>query len=325
MQTSDAFGGFETVPQSGLDPMVFAAAGAAVLGGLAIAGLVYAIAGSVRVDTDAAAAHLGSARREMSAGRQRWTDSPTFNLGLLVMPFFRPLGAIPLDSFKKDWAKRAEAAAWPGGLSEDELLAAGLGAGVAVGGILAIVGAVLIGPVFAAVGLLALALITFLFGSSLEGIGKRRMKKIGRSMPYVIDLLVLTMRAGASFPQAMERVTKDFANHPIGEEFAYMISEINAGATRRQAFQNLGERNPIPIVRIFIDEVLQSEELGRGISDTLERLADRVRTRRKQDAIDTAGKAKVNVLAPSVLALVGVLLLMFSSFIVKFAEEGMGF
>lgn len=322
MQTSDLF---ETVPQAGFDPSVLMAAGAAALGGLAVAGVVYAMVSGLRVDPAAAAERVGAVRREMGVKRERWTDSPVFNLGLVLLPVFRPLGSVPLESFKKDWAKRAEAAGWPAGLDEHGLLAVGLGAAITVGGVLAVVLGVLANPMLAGLGLVAGAFVLFLVGSSLEGIGRRRQKKIGRSMPYVIDLLVLTMRAGASFPQALERVTRDYASHPIGEEFAFLLSEINAGATRRQAFINLGDRNPLPIVRIFIDEVLQSEELGRGISDTLERLADRVRTRRKQDAQDTAGKAKVNVLAPSVLALVGVLLLMFSSFIVKFAEEGMGF
>lgn len=324
MQMSEGFIAIEGPSGTGAPIGLLLAGAAALLAGGAIAGLVYTLGSSMRVDVGGAQKHLSQARRAMATTDKRMTDSIIFNMGILFLPFFQPLGKLPIDSLKRDWGERSNDAGWPGGLSEDDLLAAAIAMAVVIGFGMAFVGILLIGIKGAAAGVLGLLLGPYLFGNSIGGIAKTRTKKIARSMPYVIDLLVLTMRAGASFNMSMERVAADYRNHPIGQEFTVTLREINAGTPRRQAFQNMADRVPLPIVRTFVDEIIQSEELGRGISDTLERMSERVRVRRKQDAAETAGKAKVNVLAPSVLALVGILLLMFSTFIVKFAQDGIG-
>ena len=323
MQTSEGFATVETAAGGGQLGLLLAGA-AALLAGGAIACIVYALGSSAKMDVSGAQKHITQARRQMATSDHKMTDSLMFNLGLMFLPFFQPLGKIPLDSFKRDWGERANSAGWPGGLDEDDLLAAAISLSFVLTFALAGIGFLLLGVKGMAAGVLGFPLGIYLFGAAITSIGKGRLKKIGRSMPYVIDLLTLTMRAGASFGMSMERVAADYRNHPMGQEFTVTLREINAGTPRRQAFLNMAERVPLPIVRTFVDEIIQSEELGRGISDTLERMSERIRVRRKQDAADIAGKAKVNVLAPSVLALVGILLLMFSSFIVKFSKEGIG-
>ncbi len=325
MQMSDGFAAVETGAASSFGAMgIVIAALAALCAGGAIAGVVYAVGASMRVDVGGARKHLTEARREMAKVNKGMTDSLIFNLGMTVLPLFKPLGAIPIDSLKRDWGERASDAGWPGGLDEDDLFAAAIGVSVSLAFAFSGVGFLLLGIKGTVAGVVGLLAGFYLFGTSITGIAKGRLHKVGRSMPYVVDLLVLTMRAGASFGMAMERVAADYRYHPIGQEFTVTLREINAGTPRKQAFQNMAERTPLPVVRTFVDEIIQSEELGRGISDTLERMGERIRVRRKQDAADIAGKAKVNVLAPSVLALVGILLLMFSTFIVKFSQQGIG-
>ncbi len=326
MQTSDGFATIEAASSGGFESIGLVIAGlAALCAGGAIAGLVYAIGSSASsVDVIGAKKHLTQARREMAAVNRGATDSMMFNIGLAVLPFFKPLGKLPVDSLKRDWGERASDAGWPGGLDEDDLFAAAIGLSISLAVAFSAIGLFLVGFNGLVAGVVGLLAGFYLFGNSLTSIAKSRLVKVGRSMPYVVDLLVLTMRAGASFGMAMERVAADFRTHPIGQEFTVTLREINAGTPRKQAFLNMAERTPLPVMRTFVDEIIQSEELGRGISDTLERMSERIRVRRKQDAADIAGKAKVNVLAPSVLALVGILLLMFSTFIVKFTQEGIG-
>ena len=73
---------------------------------------------------------------------------------------------------------------------------------------------------------------------------------------------------------------------------------------------------------VFCDDLIQSEELGRPVSESLERLAERVRTQRVQEATETAGRAKVLVLIPITLVFVAVLLLLFAPFIVRYFYGG---
>lgn len=226
-----------------------------------------------------------------------------------------------IDEIRADLSKNYARAGWPGGLTDEELLALSLliGAGLAL--ILAALFA-LYSPWVAPLGIIGLLLGPSLVSAKMKGQGKARDNSIIRAMPFVLDLLVLSLRAGTSLSVAMEIVARDYAGHPVGEEFRATLKDIEMGTTAKQAFLNLAARVPSIVVRTFVDEVIQSEELGRPIADTLERLSDRVRVNRVQDATEVAGKAKVLVLVPGMLVLLATLVVLFTPWIVKFKTEG---
>jgi tight adherence protein C len=120
----------------------------------------------------------------------------------------------------------------------------------------------------------------------------------------------------------MERVVTDYSGHPIGAEFGAVLADMEMGVTKSDALENLAARNPIPAVRTFADDLNQAEELGRPIADTLERLSDRSRQRRVQEATEMAGQASVMVLVPGMLVFVAVLILLFAPFAVRYFYGG---
>lgn len=256
-------------------------------------------------------------RREQ--GRQ---SSSLFALVLAVLPVVtRFTKKLPLDSLRKDLVERYARAGWPGGLQDDELVALSLLLGVALT-LLIIPVIALIDPIYMPAAIIGLLLGPGLISNDLAGRATTREMNISRVMPFVLDLLVLTLRAGASMSMAMERIAEDYRKHPIGEEFKAILSDVEMGVTAREAFRALGERVPIPSVRSFVDELIQSEELGRPIADTLERLANRARDRRISEANALAGKAKVMVLVPGMLVFIATLILLFAPFGVKFYYGG---
>jgi tight adherence protein C len=245
-------------------------------------------------------------------------DEGLIGIAKTLMPIFLPIARqIELTEFKKTMGERHKKAGYPGAFSVDELFAMGLMLGI----LLMVLVSVLIVMVFPKAIIAAPILVALgpvLVSSNLESMAQERLQKVGRTLPFVLDLLVLVMRAGASLPMAMNRVKTDYAGHPIGDEFALTIRDLDMGSTSKQSFSNLADRCPHPAVKYLVDEIVQSEELGRPIADTLESLGDRFRVRRVQDATDTAGKAKVKVLAPGVLVLFAGLILLLSPFGMRF-------
>ncbi|MBL8746317.1 MAG: type II secretion system F family protein [Phycisphaerae bacterium] len=257
-------------------------------------------------------------RRTRSAG-----SSGLFGLILPMLPALAAVTSkVPgIDVVRKDLTKNYARAGWPGGLTDDELVAMSL----LVGAVLCVpLGALfaLYDPFLAPLGIVGLLMGPGLVSTKLMGQGKVRDNAIIRVMPFVLDLLVLSLRAGASLSVAMDIVAKDYAGHPLGEEFRATLKDIEMGTTLKTAFENLSNRVPSHVIRTFVDEVIQSEELGRPIAGTLERLSDRVRVNRVQDATNVAGKAKVMVLVPGLLVLLATLIVLFTPWIVKFQEEG---
>ena len=230
--------------------------------------------------------------------------------------------ALPLDAIKKDLVERYARAGWPGGLTDDELVALSLITGVILM-FLTLGAALLIKPPFAFLCVIGLLLGPGLVSNDLSGKAKARELAISRTLPFVLDLLVLTIRAGASLTMAMERVALDYDRHPIGQEFRATLGDIELGVTTRDSFKALGERNAnVPSLRAFVDDLIQSEELGRPIADTLQRLSDGTRARRISEATAAAGNAKVMVLVPGMLIFIATLIILFAPFAVKYYYGG---
>ena len=304
---------------TGSSPLLLLAA--SLFLGVAVGIVAYLLVRSMGRKARPVAAIIGDAQLRIRRERAH-QDSTLFGFVMSLMPVVVPLSRqLPLDSLRSSLATRYARAGWPGGLNDDELIAVTLLVGVVIC-IPVLLVLVLIKPLAAPFGLIALLFGPGLVSMSLNSQGDKRDLAISRTLPFALDLLVLTMRAGASLTIAMERVVIDYSHHPIGVEFQATLTDIEVGVTTRQAFENLAQRVPLPIVKSFVDDLIQSEELGRPIADTLERLADRVRVRRVQDAVDTAGKAKVLVLVPGMLVLAATIVVLFAPFIVRYFYGG---
>ncbi|MFT5289088.1 MAG: Flp pilus assembly protein TadB [Planctomycetota bacterium] len=263
--------------------------------------------------------------RSTGNARRKRRSEPTGMLALAApfLPISTALGrTLGLKSLRKTLADRYARAGYPGDLDDDSLVGLGLLLGVP----LALPAVVLLSAVdlrLAPLGMLLLLVGPGLLSSNYNSRGNQRELSIARVMPFVLDLLVLTMRAGASLQQAIERVAGDYDNHPLGVEFSAVLTDLGTGLTNKQAFQNMRERVPTEPVGLFVDDLIQGEELGRPLADIFERQSDQARERRVQDATDTAGRAKVLVLIPGMLVFIAVLLLLFAPFFVRWYYGGL--
>ena len=302
------------IQHAAANPLILATA--SVLLGFALALVIYVVGTWIRATPVIAGATTGDPHRR-SRRPSTQEASFLFDLAMGSLPVLLPLAdRLPFDGLRQALAERYARAGWPGGLEDDELFGISLLIGIA----LCLPAIVLLGAIFpllAPAGVLVIPAGPALVSANLSGRGAKREQQIARIMPYALDLLVLTIRAGASLLQAMERVAADYADHPVGVEFKGTLTDIELGMTSHQAFSNLGRRVPIPVVRALADEIKLAEELGRPVVETLEHLAEQARTRRVQHAVDVAGQAKVKVLIPGMLILMACLVVLFSPFIVK--------
>lgn len=206
--------------------------------------------------------------------------------------------------------------AWTEGRTDGYVGAAGIASGLGSAALFAL----MFGPLGALLG------IPLVIGGSVgvtsyhETQAARRRVKIQRAMPYVLDLLVLTIRSGASLQLAMHRVAEDCANHPLGEELRRTLDDVSLGLTLAQSMSDLQNRVGTDEVRDLVDAVLLAEQLGRPIADALETLSERQRVHRTQTAEAAAGTAGVHIILPGGLILFVVLLLLFSPHIVRWAR-----
>jgi tight adherence protein C len=126
---------------------------------------------------------------------------------------------------------------------------------------------------------------------------ERRQRRVRRGLPDALDMLSVCATAGLGFDQSLQRVSEHW-NTPIGQEFGRVVSEMEMGLSRREALRNLAERLDISEISSFVALILQTEQLGMSISDTLHAQADQMRIERRFRAQEQAQKAPTKMLIP---------------------------
>jgi tight adherence protein C len=156
-------------------------------------------------------------------------------------------------------------------------------------------------PSLAVAGLLVMSLV-LLPGSRITREAQARQKAIAKALPDVLDLLVISIEAGLGFEQALDRTITAIPG-PLTDEFARMLGEVRAGATRASSLRDLSDRVDVDDVRRFVLAVLQADKFGVSIGRMLRQQADEVRVQRRQRAQERAQKAPVKMLVPMVFCI----------------------
>jgi tight adherence protein C len=144
---------------------------------------------------------------------------------------------------------------------------------------------------------------------------QRRQRKIESELPDFLDVLAITVTAGLGFRSAMERVGETLEG-PLSEEVRRTLRRMDVGVRRRQAFVELRERNPrSATMGLFVTAIVQAEELGAPLADTLNQLASDMRREFSQQARRRAARAAPQVsliitmiIMPAIVALIVVAL-----------------
>lgn len=126
----------------------------------------------------------------------------------------------------------------------------------------------------------------------------KRHKSIERSLPFVLDLLTLSVESGLDFMTGINRIIQYRKIDPLGEELIRVFREIQVGRSRRVALQNFSERIDHTDIRSLTNALVQADELGTGIGTALRIQSDQIRVKRFQRAEKLGNEAPVKMLFP---------------------------
>lgn len=124
-----------------------------------------------------------------------------------------------------------------------------------------------------------------------------RQHAVRRSLPDILDLLLISVEAGLGFDMALKKVTQQMPG-PLSDEIKRALDEIRMGGNRETALRGIAKRTGVSEVSSFISSVNQAEQLGSNIASTLRVQSDYMRQKRRQRAEETAAKAPTKLLFP---------------------------
>ena len=154
----------------------------------------------------------------------------------------------------------------------------------------------------------------------LRRYGNRRQHQISVSVPGFVDLLTIIIQSGATnLDGALREIVHSELSGPIQEELVKLMRDLELGGKRAEAYQNIIDRNKSEELRIVFDALLEGEELGVPVVETLMNKADDMRRFRLEKAKQQGARASSNI-SCLVVAVVGptVFLLFLAMFILSF-------
>lgn len=128
----------------------------------------------------------------------------------------------------------------------------------------------------------------------LAGLRERRAIQAQNSITSVMDLLALTLEAGMGLERAL-RLVCDRLDSTLTEELQQVLTDMDLGLSRRQAFERMKARVGIDEVQALTAAIVQSEDLGASLVKTMRVQAHEARLTRRRNAEAAALRAPVKM------------------------------
>ena len=157
----------------------------------------------------------------------------------------------------------------------------------------------------------------------LRGALKRRHLSIQRALPFVLDILTLSVEAGMDFISALQRNCKLRRLDPLNEELLRMTKEIQVGSSRKEALRNMADRVKQPDLKSVSYALIQADELGVSIGAILRIQSEQLRSRRFDRAEKLAAEAPVKMLGPLMLCIFPAVFIILLGPVIGQAMKGM--
>ncbi len=154
----------------------------------------------------------------------------------------------------------------------------------------------------AGISLATAAALFFLPDLLLHNLALKRQEETSKGLAEALDMLSVCVQAGQGFDAALMQVARNIEG-PISGEFARVLSEIQIGKSRGEAFTGMGVRVALPEVKNFTSALTQADRLGLPIGTVLREQTATMRLVRRQKADEQAQKVTVKIMIPLLLCL----------------------
>jgi tight adherence protein B len=139
---------------------------------------------------------------------------------------------------------------------------------------------------------------------------KRRLKKFVAAFPDAIDIIVRGVRSGLTVGECLNIISQESPD-PVGPEMRMVNEAIKLGQTMGDALQRMSDRVPSPEFRYFTIVLGTQQSTGGNLAETLAKLSDVLRQRKKMrdkvQAMSSEAKASASIIGSLPLLVMGAL------------------
>jgi tight adherence protein C len=216
----------------------------------------------------------------------------------LIWFFQRSGDLITPPAMKQRLARQLDYAGNPAAWPVDRVVQARMFAVIFFG----LVGYILV-PAHAALALLGGIVIGLVLPEVLvRNAGEKRQQALARSLPDVLDALVIGVEAGLGLDAALNQVAA-MLEGPMPDEVRRLLQEMQLGVSRTEALRALSARTTSRDLKRLVTALVQAGEMGISVAGILREHAADQRLRRRQRAEEKAQKVAIKLLFPVLFCL----------------------
>ena len=132
----------------------------------------------------------------------------------------------------------------------------------------------------------------------IKGKIQQRQVEVLMAMPFIVDMLALSVEAGLDFAAAMSKVIERAPRSALVEEFEIFLKEVKVGASRAEALRNLSWRVDMIPISSFCATLIAADAVGASIAPILKALSAELRQKRSAEAEKKGATAATKILFP---------------------------
>lgn len=152
----------------------------------------------------------------------------------------------------------------------------------------------------------------------LKGLIEKRSQEILRAMPFIVDMLALSVEAGLDFMAAIQRVIEKAPPSALNDEFETLVRETKIGSSRAEGLRQLGWRVNIIEINSFCATLIAADSVGASIGPLLKQLSSELRVKRSARAEQAGATAATKILIPMIFFILpAVLVAIFAPMVLK--------
>jgi tight adherence protein B len=152
----------------------------------------------------------------------------------------------------------------------------------------------------------------------------KRLRQFGEQLPDTITLLANSLRAGSSFLQGIELVTRE-ARPPISEEFDRIVRDMQLGLALIPALNNLVRRVASEDLELMVTAIQIQSQVGGNLATVLDSIAftirERIRIKGEINTLTAMQRYSGYVITLLPVALAGILFLISPSYMTAMVNK----
>jgi tight adherence protein C len=154
---------------------------------------------------------------------------------------------------------------------------------------------------------------------------KRRKTKIKMQLPFLLDMLTLSVEAGLEFTAAVNKIVSKMEPAALREELTIFLRQMQLGMSRREALKAMADRVNLLQMNSMVSALIQASEMGASVGSALRTQSEIMNSERFTDAEKKGAEASQKMLFPMVIFIIpAVLLIIVGPLLVAFVYRGGG-